>query len=161
MPLALLPAHSTFHETVALLKHSSVTLLFVSKRLYPHGLAAAKEIGLPETKIFILQGEIKGKMSLPRLIDNVKTRGLPRVPTQPVGDDTLAYLVFSSGTTGLPKGYFIHLLHIWSLQNLNPSSRYDFASQLDILRLAAVESGRGDRQSIHGKKSFSLPQDVN
>jgi len=73
--------------------------------MYPHALAAAKEIGFPEEKIFILQGEVKGKVSLPRLIDNVKARGLPRVPTQPVGDETLAYLVFSSGTTGLPKGY--------------------------------------------------------
>ena len=106
VPLALFPAHSTFHETVALLRLSSITSLFVSERLYPHALAAAKEIGLPEEKIFILQGEVKGKVSLPRLIDNVKARGLPRVPTQSVGDETLAYLVFSSGTTGLPKGNF-------------------------------------------------------
>jgi len=73
--------------------------------MYPHALAAVKVIGFPEEKIFILQGEVKGKVSLPRLIDDVKTRGLPRVPTHPVGDETLAYLVFSSGTTGLPKGY--------------------------------------------------------
>jgi acyl-CoA synthetase (AMP-forming)/AMP-acid ligase II len=107
VPLAFVPAHSTLHETVALLKLVSLTSLFVSERLYPHALAAAKEIGLPEAKIFILQGEVKGKLSLPRLIDNVNARGLSRVPTQAVADDTLAYLVFSSGTTGLPKGYFI------------------------------------------------------
>jgi acyl-CoA synthetase (AMP-forming)/AMP-acid ligase II len=107
VPLAFVPAHSTLHETVALLKLVSLTSLFVSERLYPHALAAAKEIGLPEAKIFILRGEVKGKLSLPRLIDNVNARGLSRVPTQTVTDDTLAYLVFSSGTTGLPKGYFI------------------------------------------------------
>ena len=106
VPLALLHAHATFHESVALLKLSGVTSLFVSERLYPHAAAAANEIGLPGGKIFILQGEVKGKLSLPRLIDNVKAGGLPRVPTQTVGDDTLAYLVFSSGTTGLPKGHF-------------------------------------------------------
>jgi acyl-coenzyme A synthetase/AMP-(fatty) acid ligase len=95
---------------VALLKLVRITTLFASERMYPQALAAAKEIGLPEEKIFILQGEVKGKASLPRLIDNVKARGLPRVPTQPVGDETLAYLAFSSGTTGLPKGCFTFLL---------------------------------------------------
>jgi acyl-CoA synthetase (AMP-forming)/AMP-acid ligase II len=106
VPLAFLPSQSTLPETTALLKLSSVTSLFVSERLFPHAATAAKEIGLPEERIFILHGEVTGKVGLHRLIENVKARGLPRVPTQIVGDDTLAYLVFSSGTTGLPKGYF-------------------------------------------------------
>jgi long-subunit acyl-CoA synthetase (AMP-forming) len=52
---------------------------------------------------------VPGKASLPRLIENVKARGLPKTATREVQDDTLAYLVFSSGTTGLPKGYFFHV----------------------------------------------------
>jgi acyl-CoA synthetase (AMP-forming)/AMP-acid ligase II len=112
VPLAFVPAQSTLHETVALLKLVNLTSLFVSELLYPLAQAAAKEVGLPEDKIFILRGEVTGKASLPRLIDNVKARGLPRVPTQPVGDDTLAYLVFSSGTTGLPKGCYYFLLSL-------------------------------------------------
>jgi acyl-CoA synthetase (AMP-forming)/AMP-acid ligase II len=109
IPLVFLPSQSTFHETVSLLNLSAVTLtaLFVSERLYPYAAVAAKEIGLPEERIFILQGEVSGKASLPRLIDDVKSRGLPNVPSQSVKDDTLAYLVFSSGTTGLPKGIII------------------------------------------------------
>ena len=104
VPFALLPSHSTVHETTTLLKISGVTSLFVSEAKYPHAIAAAKGMGLPEDRIFILQGDVAGKRSLPRSIEGVKSRGLPRVPTQTVRDNTLAYLVFSSGTTGLPKG---------------------------------------------------------
>ena len=102
--MALLPSHSTVHETTALLKLSGITSLFVSEAKYPHAIAAAKGCGLSEDRIFILHGDVAGKRSLPRSIDGVKARGLPKVPTQKVRDDTLAYLVFSSGTTGLPKG---------------------------------------------------------
>lgn len=104
VPMALLPSHSTVHETTVLLKIAGVTSLFVSEAKYSHAIAAARGMGLPEDRIVILQGDVAGKRSLPRSIEGVKSRGLPRVPTQTVRDNTLAYLVFSSGTTGLPKG---------------------------------------------------------
>ena len=107
--MAFLPLQSTLQETAGLLKLSDVTCLFASEQLYPHAAAAAKEFGLPEEGIFILQGNVTGKLSLPCLIDDAKARGLPKIATRTVQDDTLAYLMFSSGTSGLPKGYFVHV----------------------------------------------------
>jgi len=117
IPLVFLPSQTTFHETVSLLNFSAVglTALFVSERLYPYAAVAAKEVGLSEERIFILQGEVSGKVSLPRLIEDVKSRGLPKVPSQTVRDDTVAYLVFSSGTTGLPKGNSTFFYGSWLL----------------------------------------------
>ena len=107
--MAFLPSQSTLQETVDLLRLASVTCLFASEQLYLHAAAAAKVTGLPEEGIFILQGNVTGKVSFPRLIEDFKDRGLPKTATRTVQDDTLAYLMFSSGTTGLPKGYFIQI----------------------------------------------------
>ena len=74
--------------------------------LLPNALNAAKDIGLPESAIYILEGEVQGKKSFGDLIREVKARGTSRVPIRPAHKNTLAYLVFSSGTSGLPKGMF-------------------------------------------------------
>jgi len=106
---------------VELLKLSGATCLFASEQLYPHAAAAAKAIGLPEEGIFILQGDVTGKLSLPSLIEDVKAHGLPKTATRTVQDDTLAYLMFSSGTTGLPKGFFSHVDFATTFETLNVS----------------------------------------
>ncbi len=72
--------------------------------LLPKALEAAKEVGLPESSIHILEGRVEGRESFQDLITNVKQRGLQRIPPKPAKKGTLAYLIFSSGTAGLPKG---------------------------------------------------------
>jgi long-subunit acyl-CoA synthetase (AMP-forming) len=97
-------AYATAYELGHALRTSRSTHLFVQPELLPKALEAAKEVGLPEDRIFILEGKAEGRRSFQDLIAQVKRSGAPALPVKPVHKDTLAYLVFSSGTSGLPKG---------------------------------------------------------
>lgn len=104
VPFALLPSHSKLFELVHLLKLSKVTKLFVQPKYLQGAIAAAKEVGLHERNIFLLEGHSGERKSLDGLIRDVQKRNVSHIDIRPASKDTLAYLVFSSGTTGLPKG---------------------------------------------------------
>lgn len=106
VPIALLPSFSTPKETTALMKLAKVTCLFVSPKMLPLAKGAAEKIGLADDRIYILQGKVDGRRSLADMIDEVKAKGtFPLVASRPVKRDTLAYLIFSSGTSGLPVSF--------------------------------------------------------
>jgi hypothetical protein len=110
VPVALIPAHLSAMETTALLKREGVRTVFVSPKRYASSCEAVMASGIPEERVFILRGHVKGKTSLSDLIDyaRVKLHGLPPVPTQPVLGDTLACMMFSNGTGGFSKGLSLH-----------------------------------------------------
>ena len=62
--------------------------------------------------------------------------------------------MFSSGTTGLPKGYFfrVNLPPFWKL---NGFSGYDLPSQLDLLLFGLDKRKRGGCERVPGKASLS------
>ena len=64
----------------------------------------AKDVGIPHDKIYLLGGSVKGRPSFDGLIKRVREKNIPRIGVRPAKADTLAYLVFSSGTSGMPKG---------------------------------------------------------
>ncbi|TFY75324.1 hypothetical protein EWM64_g8686 [Hericium alpestre] len=106
VPFSLLPAYATEAEVSTLVKLSKATYIFASAKLYLLALRIAKERGTPADRIFTFGGQVNGVQSLAELIDDVRTRKPPRVPSHPVQDKTPAYLAFSSGTSGLPKGSY-------------------------------------------------------
>lgn len=71
-------------------------------------VAAARQVGIPNEHIFLLEGELEGFTSVKKLLQIGKEYGkagqspVYRVPTGQT-NDICGYLTFSSGTTGLPK----------------------------------------------------------
>lgn len=70
---------------------------------------AARRLGIDERRIFILDGEANGFMSMGTLLDAGRRRGEAgqvrpwKLPAGMNSSEICAVLCFSSGTTGLPK----------------------------------------------------------
>lgn len=70
---------------------------------------AAKNVGIPQKHIFLLEGSLEGYTTIKDLIEIGKSYGeqgqVPayKFPAGKKNKDVCAFLSFSSGTTGLPK----------------------------------------------------------
>lgn len=104
VPISLLSAYATAYELAHALRISKVTHMFIQPDFLPKALDAAKQYGLPEDRIYIMEGTSPGRKSFQDLRNYIRECGTPLVSPKPVTKNTLAYLVFSSGTSGLPKG---------------------------------------------------------
>jgi long-subunit acyl-CoA synthetase (AMP-forming) len=78
-------------------------------------LPVTKEVGLSRDRIYLMKetgatkSVSKTLKSFRDIIQAVRKSKVPTIDIRPAGKDTLAYLVFSSGTSGLPKGIIIYL----------------------------------------------------
>ncbi|KAH9933123.1 acetyl-CoA synthetase-like protein [Epithele typhae] len=107
-PLVLIPSGATAFELEHFLSVSTATRLFVHASLLPIALTVTKKLGFPDSRIYVLSGDPQsGRRDLMSAMDEIRRRNIPHVPSKPVKDDTLLYLVFSSGTSGLPKAVML------------------------------------------------------
>ncbi|TDL16556.1 acetyl-CoA synthetase-like protein [Rickenella mellea] len=107
IPFALLQSHTTQAGLNYLLGKINATRIFVHPSLLSQALQGAKDIGLPADRIYVLGGQVHGRKDFDALIKNVRSKDLQRQEVVPAKKDTLAYLLFSSGTSGPPKGVMI------------------------------------------------------
>ena len=105
IPFALISAHVVQRELRHCLKTSQANHLFVHANLLPVVLSVCHDLGIPKDHVYILEGNAPhGFRSFDGMIARAKEQNVRSVQIKQVEKDTLAYLLFSSGTTGLPKG---------------------------------------------------------
>ena len=103
-PFVPISSYSTPFELKHALNLTKVTCLFVDEKFFPTVVLVAKEVGIDLAHIHVMKGSVKGRKSLWSIIKDVRRKKIPLVDIRIATKDTLAYLVFSSGTSGLPKG---------------------------------------------------------
>ncbi|KAK7030386.1 hypothetical protein VNI00_014130 [Paramarasmius palmivorus] len=107
-PYALISAFSTRFELLHALRLTRISTLFVQAQFLPLAVSAAKEVGVRMDRIFVIgDTPVHGHRSLSGLIESVQRKHLPPVGVRHAKKGTLAYLIFSSGTSGLPKAVMI------------------------------------------------------
>ncbi|KAG9796058.1 acetyl-CoA synthetase-like protein, partial [Aureobasidium melanogenum] len=101
------PAYNVEEMTHALKTAKSKLLVTLPSSL-DVALAAAQNVGIPRSHIFLLEGKAEGFTSIQQLMDRcVMKRYEPdqpyRISRGKTNKEVCGYLNFSSGTTGLPK----------------------------------------------------------
>jgi 4-coumarate--CoA ligase len=102
------PAYNVEEMTYAL-KTASAKFLFTVPSSMEVAAAAAKNAGISQDRVFLLEGEMKGFTTMKQLLEIGKGYGENgQVPEYKLGKgeknkDLCGFLSFSSGTTGLPK----------------------------------------------------------
>ena len=73
-------------------------------QLLPTVVQAAKNAGMTNIYVYVLGQKTEGLITFEEMVEDARSRAIAPVFPRAVTKDTLAYLMFSSGTTGHPKG---------------------------------------------------------
>jgi acyl-CoA synthetase (AMP-forming)/AMP-acid ligase II len=100
-PFALFNPSWTPFEFEYALKLTKPTRVIVEDQLLPTLVSKIENIGAEN--IYILGKKIEGFRNLEEIVEDARLRTMTPASPRPAKRDTLAYLVFSSGTTGFPR----------------------------------------------------------
>ena len=101
----MIPAYLTPFEIERALVLTKPTWLFVEDKLLQMLLPLAGKIGLAEENIYILGHKIQGRVGFDEIVEAPRLRAMVPISPRTATRNTLAYLMFTSGTSGAPKGW--------------------------------------------------------
>ena len=148
-PFTMFSHYYTPFELAHAIRLSKATRIFVQPQFLSLATKAAKDAGFPDDHIYIFEGQVEGRRSFGEMIRQVRKDFVSRIAVRPAGKDTLAYLIFSSGTGGLPKGQ-CNVLAILSC-SWEMFSCHDITLEPILLIVPTSSHGKGNTQSPHSK----------
>lgn len=91
------------------LKTADAKFLMTAPSSLQVAIAAAKNAGIPEKHVFLLEGQVENFTTIAQLLEIGENFGVQgqiqafKIPPGKQNKNICAFLSFSSGTTGLPK----------------------------------------------------------
>ncbi|EMD97112.1 hypothetical protein COCC4DRAFT_198137 [Bipolaris maydis ATCC 48331] len=141
------PAYNVEEMTFAL-KTADAKFLMTTPGSMEIASASAKASGIPQSNIFLLEGELPGYTTVQDLIRVGKSYGESgqtaafKIPLGKKNKDVCGFLSFSSGTTGLPKAVMIShqnvIAQCLQVQQLTPETQKKVMAVLPLFHITGL-----------------------